>query len=119
MHKQTCGYGNGIRHRFSSIVAGIGAVLGLVSVAIGKELVIADRSNSDYSIIVEVEATMQDHYAAQMLKQYIGELSGVDLPFVPDTAPLTENEIIVGFDRLSMKFGTGGSKNYTPYSGLT
>ena len=119
MHEQTRGYGNGIRHRVIAIVAGIGAVLGLMSVAIGKELVIADRGNSDYSIIVAVDATMQDHYAAQILKRYIRELSGADLPIVPDTAPLSENKIIVGFNRHSMKFGAGGSRYYTPSWGST
>ena len=35
-------------------IVGIGAVLGLVSAAISKELVIADQGKSDYSIVVAV-----------------------------------------------------------------
>ena len=102
-----------------SIAADIGAVLGLVSVAIAKELVIADEGKRNYSIIVAVDATIQDNYTAQMLKRYIRELSGADLPIVPDTAPLSENKIIVGFNRHSMKFGAGGSRYYTPSWGST
>ncbi|MCK4323126.1 MAG: hypothetical protein KAW89_01250, partial [Armatimonadetes bacterium] len=93
------------------IVVGIGAVLALVSVAIGEELVIADGGKSDYSIIIAVDATMQDNYAAQMLKRYIRELSDADLPIVPDTAPVSENEIIVGFNRHSKKFGADGPRD--------
>ena len=93
------------------IVVGIGVLLGMVSMAVGEELVIADQGKSDYSIIVAVDATMQDNYAAQMLKRYIREMSGADLPIVPDTAPVSENEIVVGFNRHSKKFGADGTKD--------
>ena len=118
MHEQTRGYGNGIRHRVIAIVAGIGAVLDLVSVSIGKELVIADRGKSDDSIIVAVDATMQDNYdVAQMLKWDIRELSGADFPIVPDTASLSENELVVRFNRHRMTLGAGRSRSFTPSSG--
>jgi hypothetical protein len=96
-----------MRYSAVIIVAGIAIVLGLVSVAVGEELVIADQGKSDYSIIIAVDATMQDNYAAQMLQRYIRELSGADLPIVPDTAPVSENEIVVGFNRHSKKSDAG------------
>ena len=83
------------------IVAGIGAVLGPMSVAVGEELVIADQEKSDYSIVIAVDATMQDSYAAQVLQRYIREMSGADLPIAPDSAPVSEKEIVVGFNRHS------------------
>jgi len=108
MYELPHGFGNGVRHRFSLIVTGIGALLSMLSVAVGEELVIAEGGKSDYAIVVAVDATMQDHYAARMLKRYIGELSGAVLPLVPDTGPLTEHEIVVGFNRHSMKFAADG-----------
>ena len=92
------------------IVAGIGALLVLASLAFGKELVIADQGKSDYAIVIAVDATMQDHYAAQMLKRYIRELSGAELPIMPDTGPLTGNEIVVGFNRHSRNFAADGGR---------
>ena len=60
---------------------------------------------------------MQNNFAVKMLEWCIREMSGADLPIVPTTAPLTENEIIIGFNRHTMKFGAGQSRNYTPSSG--
>ena len=78
------------------IVVLVCAVLGLAPAAIGGELVIADQERSDYCIVVAVNATMQDGYAARMLKRYIHEMSGSDLTITPDTAPVIEHEIVVG-----------------------
>ena len=64
MYELPYGFGNSIRHRFSLIVTGIGALLSMLSVAVGEELVIAEGGKSDYAIVVAVDATMQDHYAA-------------------------------------------------------
>jgi len=71
----------------------------LAQVALCQELVLVDQGESAYRIVVAVDASIQDYYAAQQLQQYIEEMSGVKAPIVGDDNALTETEIIVGFNR--------------------
>ena len=65
MYQLPYGFGNGIHHRFRLMVTSIVAMLSMLSVAVGEELVIAEGGKSNYAIVVAVDATMQDHYAAR------------------------------------------------------
>jgi len=73
--------------------------LSLAQTAVAQELVIVDDGESRYHIVVAVDASIQDYYAAQQLQRYVEEMSGVNLSIVGDNNALSETEIIVGFNR--------------------
>jgi Domain of unknown function (DUF4838) len=65
----------------------------------GEEHVLVENKKSPYRIVIGVEATMQENYAAGLLQQYVGEMTGYQLPIVPDDGRRVDTEIIVGFNR--------------------
>jgi len=86
--------------------------LSLVQTAAAQELVIVDdRGESTYRIVVAVDASIQDHYAAQQLQRYVEEMSGVNLPIVGDDSALIETEILVGFNRHVDQLGLNLAKD--------
>ena len=85
--------------------------LSLAQTAASQELVLVDDGESTYHIVVAVDASMQDYYAAQQLQQYVEEMSGVKLRIVGDDNPLSETEIIVGFNRHGDQLGLNLEKD--------
>lgn len=82
-----------------TIVLCVTVCLSLAPTALGQELVLVDQGESPYRLVVAVDASMQDYYAAQQLQSYVEEMSGVKLPIVGDDNALSDTEIIVGFNR--------------------
>ena len=64
-----------------------------------NELVIVEDGKSAYRIVVAVDASVQDYYAAQILQRYVKDMTGAELPIVTDDNALGDAEIVVGFNR--------------------
>jgi len=79
--------------------------LSFAQTALCQELTLVDQGESTYRIVVAVDASIQDYYAAQQLQQYVEEMSGVKLRIVGDDNALSETEIIVGFNRHMDRLG--------------
>jgi hypothetical protein len=78
------------------------AVLGVLALAArapAAELVLAADGKSNYRIVIALDASIQDHYAAAELQRYVEEMSAARLPIVTDNNALTAREIMVGFSR--------------------
>lgn len=60
----------------------IGIWLAPAGTAPAQNLVLVEDGKSPYRIMVAVDATMQEHYAAQQLQRYVKEMTGAKLPIV-------------------------------------
>ena len=61
-----------------------------------------ENDRSSYRIVIAVDATMQENYAAELLQQYVEQITGYRLPVVSDIVRPIETEIVIGFhSRLS------------------
>ncbi len=81
-----------------SLLAILAFALWCSTAASAADLTIVDNGISPYRIVVALNASVQDYYAAQTLQKYVKEMTGVELPIVVDDNPLTDTEIIVGFN---------------------
>lgn len=59
-------------------------------------LVLADDNKTDYRIVVSMEASPSEVYAASELQRFLKEISNVDIPIMNDQTPFTQKEILVG-----------------------
>jgi hypothetical protein len=67
-----------------------------LSAAWGEELVLADKGQTDYRIVVAENASPSTKHAAEELQHFLAEISGAKLPIVSDGEPLAAKEIILG-----------------------
>ena len=70
-----------------------------VRTALCQDLVLVENGKSPYCIVIGADATMQDHYAAQQLQQYVEQMTGFKLPILADDSRPIDTEIIIGFNR--------------------
>jgi len=78
--------------------------LALAQASYGEELVIANQGKGDYRIVVSQTASIQDYHAAEVLQQYIAEMTGVALAIISDDNAAVETEIVVGFNKRTDRF---------------
>lgn len=69
----------------------IGVLASLLLGACSKSIVL-----NDYVIVKPAAATATEAKAASELQKYLFEISGAELPVVSDTAPPTDQEILIG-----------------------
>ena len=71
----------------------------LAGPAWSQELVLVENAKSPYRIIISVDATMQENYAAELLQQHVEQMTGCALPIEPDDGRPIDSEIVIGFNR--------------------
>lgn len=67
-----------------------------VAPAVASELVLADRGQTAYRIVVADGASPSTKHGAEELQRFLEQMSGAKLPIVSDREPLVATEIIVG-----------------------
>ncbi len=60
------------------------------------QVVLADKGQSRYRIVIPADAIPSEQYAAEELQRYLERMAGVNLPIVPDKEPMTTREILLG-----------------------
>lgn len=75
---------------------GVLLVAAATSIAITQGLLIAQGSQSRYSIVISRTASPSERHAAEELRDFLKEISGAELPILTDEAALSEREIILG-----------------------
>ncbi len=66
------------------------------SPARGDELVLADRGQSAYRIVVSDDASVSTRHGAEELRTFLQQMTGVELPIVSDREVASAHEIILG-----------------------
>ena len=61
------------------------------------------NKTTDYKIVVALNASESEKWAASELQKYFMEISGASFPIIDDNSKLAENEIIVGYNKHSKK----------------
>ncbi len=61
----------------------------------GKELTLAENGKSKYSIVISKKATTQDKKAAEELQQWLGEMTGAELPIVAEGKRVKDKSRII------------------------
>ncbi|MCE5322313.1 DUF4838 domain-containing protein [bacterium] len=51
---------------------------------------------TDYSIVIAKNASLSEHWAASELKSFMNQMSGIILPYAPDSTDVPEKAILVG-----------------------
>src|SRR4051794_33303138 len=72
------------------------ALLVVLPCAARADMTLVRRGKSPYQIVLPATALPSERYAADELQRYVAQLSGVRLPIVPDSAPVTKREILLG-----------------------
>ncbi|MBN1350837.1 DUF4838 domain-containing protein [candidate division KSB1 bacterium] len=54
---------------------------------------------TDYVIVLGEQASESEQWAAKELKHWLSEVSGADFPIVSDAKPVSQREIVVGFNK--------------------
>lgn len=67
-----------------------------IPLARGEELVLAEKGQSEYRIVVADSASPSTKHAAEELQQFLAQICGAKLPIVADSEPLAVKEIILG-----------------------
>ncbi|MGI6247926.1 MAG: DUF4838 domain-containing protein [Acutalibacteraceae bacterium] len=62
----------------------------------GPTMTIAQNGESEYKIIRGQSCSPSEKYAAEILQDYLRQISGVTIPIFTDTEPASDKEIIVG-----------------------
>ena len=60
------------------------------------KLVIADKTTSNYVIVISETASPSEKHAADELQSFLKEISGADLTIVTDSGDLRSHEIVLG-----------------------
>lgn len=81
------------------------ALLCLVRSAPGQDLVLVENKASTYRIVIGVDATAQEAYAADLLQQHVEQMTGCKLPVVSDERRPIDTEIVIGFNRRLDRLG--------------
>ncbi len=69
-----------------------------------------DREKTNYQIVLGKKASESERWAASELKKYLKEISAAEFKIVDDDSKITENEIIIGFNKHSKKILGHGFK---------
>ncbi|MGQ9461724.1 MAG: DUF4838 domain-containing protein [Candidatus Fervidibacter sp.] len=69
--------------------------IGLGGVAMGQ-VILAGKGESRYRIVIPKDAIQSEIYAAEELQRYLERISGVKLPIVTDSEPMSDHEILLG-----------------------
>jgi len=64
-----------------------------------QKIILTQNGKSNYQIVVANKATEFDKKAGKVLKKYLQQISGVELPLVADEVPVKQHEIIIGNNR--------------------
>ena len=80
-------------------IASIGLALPLQA----GELVLADKGQTEYAIVVSADAIKSETYAAEELASYLKKVTGAVFPIVKNVADAAQYNIIVGQNDLSRK----------------
>lgn len=62
-----------------------------------------DSKKTNYRIVVGKDASESEHWAASELKKFLFEISGINIEIDNDDSEITENEIIVGYNKHSQE----------------
>jgi uncharacterized protein DUF4838/glycosyl hydrolase family 67 len=97
------------------------AAIGLIAATgqAGAQLVLAQKGQSQYRIVIPVEAIPSERYAAEELQHYLQRISGVKLPIVTDAERSRGREILLGNNaylrrsRARIDFAALGSDGFT------
>jgi hypothetical protein len=81
--------------RWTLVIVFVGTWL-LTTPSVEAGLVLTDASKTGYQIVVGIEASSSEIYAASELQRFLKEISNVDIPIVSDQAPFSKTEILVG-----------------------
>lgn len=60
------------------------------------QVVLTEKGKSPYRIVIPTNALPSERYAAEELQRYLERISGVKLPVVTDSEPMTDHEILLG-----------------------
>ena len=80
----------------------------------GETLTLIEDGKSDYVIVVGADAIPAEQTAAEKLQGFLKQISGVELPIVPDSAAPQAKELIIGdtnrytLDYEALELGTDG-----------
>ncbi|MGA2034868.1 MAG: DUF4838 domain-containing protein [Thermoguttaceae bacterium] len=83
------------------------------------ESVLADNGRSDYRIVIAQGASPSTRYAAEELRSFLAQISGVRLPIAVDSEPVASHEILLGQSRhlaglgLKLDLASLGDEGYT------
>ena len=80
-------------------------ILCTVHVTFGDQLVLVEQGRSPYRIVIGVDATMQEHCAAELRQQYFEQMTGCRLHIVPDDGRPYDTEIVIRFNRRLERLG--------------
>jgi hypothetical protein len=67
-----------------------------IPLASGEELVLAEKGQSEYRIVVADAASPSTKHAAEELQRFLEQICGAKLPIVSDREPLGPKEIVLG-----------------------
>ncbi len=73
----------------------------IASAAFADDLVLVDTDASPpsrYRIVLAADATMQEGYAAELLQQYVKQMTGFELRIASDAVRPIDTEIVIGFN---------------------
>lgn len=73
----------------------VALTVGLGGVAMGQ-VILADKGESRYRIVIPKDAIQSERYAAEELQRYLERISGVKLTIVTDSEPISDHEILLG-----------------------
>ncbi len=68
----------------------------IIEPVVGPTMIIADNGQSEYKIIRGQNCSPSENYAAEVLQDYLRQISGVTIPIFTDVEPASDKEIIVG-----------------------
>ncbi len=97
----------------SVFVVLMGAVCGWASVAEAGELILAERGKpAAYTIVRAAQASASEIYAAEELRDFLQQVTGVTLPIATNAQALPERAIVLGAaagtDRIGKNLGEDG-----------
>ena len=67
------------------------------------ERILFDRKKTDYKITISKNASESVQWAAKELQEYLNKVSGAKFEIQDDSVPLSNKEIIIGFNKHSQK----------------
>ncbi len=68
-----------------------------------KKYTLFHEKRTNYRIVVGRDASESEQWAASELQKYLKEISGADFDIADDSGELSDNEIIIGYNRHALK----------------